>query len=102
MKAPHRVITAHYVYGVDASSSASVAVYIRNTIKLQEVGKVKITKAIFCIWDSILKRDIRVQSKIPGGTHVYAIDNENQKMGLDGIEWNYVFLSSLLRSFEPI
>jgi len=60
MKAPHRVITAHYVYGVDASSSASVAVYIRNTIKLQEVGKVKITKAIFCIWDSILKRDIRV------------------------------------------
>jgi len=54
------------------------------------------------MWDSVLRRDVRVQTMIPGGTHVYAVDSQNQKVQIHGAEWNYVFLSSMLRSFEPI
>jgi ChAPs (Chs5p-Arf1p-binding proteins) len=36
--------------------------------------KVKITKATFCMYDIVLKRDVRVEISIPGGTHVFAMD----------------------------
>ena len=58
-------------------------------------------KAIFCIYDIVLKRDVRVEITFPGGTHVYAIDEQNQKQPINGIEWNFVFMSSILRSFVP-
>lgn len=49
----------------------------------------------------ILKRDVRVEVTIPGGTHVYAVNEENEKNSISGIQWNFVFTSSILRSFEP-
>lgn len=97
----------HHVYGVDCSSSASVAVYINTLIKNQEtVGWTKkkshkIIKAIFCIFDIVLRRDVRVEISIPGGTHVYAVDEENKKSPISGAQWNFVFMSSILRSFHP-
>jgi hypothetical protein len=39
----------------------------------------KVIKAIFCIFDIVLRRDVRVEISIPGGTHVYAVDDENVK-----------------------
>ena len=80
----HRAGYFHYVYGVDTSSSASVAVYINNLLKDQEregwyssKSTQKVIKAIFCIYDIVLKRDVRVEITFPGGTHVYAIDEQN-------------------------
>ncbi|CDW88693.1 clathrin-coated vesicle protein [Stylonychia lemnae] len=104
----------HYVYGVDASSSASVAAYIKSIIQTQETNsqillmfsqnkhrKIKITKATFCMYDVVLRRDVRVEISIPGGTHVFAMDENQVKQQITGGDWNYVFMSSLLRSFEP-
>jgi hypothetical protein len=45
----------------------------------------KIIKAIFCIFDIVLRRDVRVEISIPGGTHVYAVDEENLKQPISGI-----------------
>lgn len=51
----------HYVYGIDCSSSASVAVYINNLIKGQETEgwmkkrTFKVINAIFCIFDIVLR-----------------------------------------------
>ncbi len=98
----------HHVYGVDCSSSASVALYINNLIKQQETDgwmkkkNHKIIKAVFCIFDIVLRRDVRVEISIPGGTHVYAVDEENSKQPISGIQWNFVFMSSILRSFHPL
>ena len=79
----------HYVYGVDASSSASVAAYIKSMIQSSETSryipvliqptyfiysKIKITRATFCMYDVVLRRDVRVEITIPGGTHVFAMD----------------------------
>ena len=96
----------HYVYGVDCSSSASIAVYINDLINVSEAEgwskkSHKIVKAIFCIFDIVLKRDVRVEITIPGGTNVYAVNEENTKHAISGIQWNFVFVSSILRSFEP-
>lgn len=53
------------------------------------------------MYDIVLRRDVRVEISIPGGTQVFSIDENQQKMPISGGEWNFVFMSSLLRSFEP-
>lgn len=58
-------------------------------------------KATFCMYDIVMKRDVRVEISIPGGTHVFAVDQLLNKIMIGSGEWNYVFMSSLLRSFEP-
>jgi len=44
---------------------------------------------------------MRVEISIPGGTHVYAVNEINEKEAISGIQWNFVFMSSILRSFNP-
>lgn len=81
--------------------------YVNSLIKLQEKDgwmkkqKVKIIKAIFCIYDPVSKIDVRVEVSIPGGTNVYSVDQDNVKAPLTDIQWNVVFISSILRSFNP-
>jgi hypothetical protein len=53
------------------------------------------------MYDIVMKRDVRVEISIPGGTHVFAVDENLSKLVIGSGEWNYVFMSSLLRSFEP-
>ena len=45
---------------------------------------------------------MRVEVNIPGGTSVYSVDEENTKTPISGIQWNFVFMSSILRSFNPV
>jgi hypothetical protein len=44
---------------------------------------------------------VRVEISIPGGTYVFGLDEHLNKAQITGGQWNYVFMSSLLRSFEP-
>lgn len=39
---------------------------------------------------------------IPGGITVSPVDQNNQRVEMTSVQWNYVFLSSVLRSFDPI
>lgn len=59
-------------------------------------------KGVFCIFDIFTKRDIRVEISIPGGTQVYALDGNSDAQNdiIGTVEWNNVFMSSVLRSFE--
>mmetsp|Transcript_32078 Transcript_32078/g.31384 ORF Transcript_32078/g.31384 Transcript_32078/m.31384 type:complete len:279 (+) Transcript_32078:314-1150(+) len=54
------------------------------------------------MFDIISKRDVRVEIAIPGGTHVFQIDENQKKHQLTTLQWNDVFMSSMLRSFEPV
>lgn len=49
------------------------------------VSKMKITKATFCMYDIVMKRDVRVEISIPGGTHVFAMDETMTKHPITGI-----------------
>lgn len=33
---------------------------------------------------------------------MFAVDSNNTRQQITGVEWNYVFLSSVLRSFNPL
>lgn len=57
--------------------------------------------AIFCIFDIVLWWDVWVEICIPGGTNVYAVDEENMKYPIEEFHWNFVFMSSILWSFNP-
>lgn len=62
----------HYVYGVDTSSSACVAAYLTDCINQHNMTKhegkdkkdpviERVTKGVFCIYDVVTKRDVRVE-----------------------------------------
>jgi hypothetical protein len=98
----------HNVYGVDTSSSASVAAYMSSVMYLagQDTNqypkpkcKVKVTKGYFCTFDAITRRDYRVEITFPGSTNVVAIDQNGERHPIDGKEWSNVFLCSQLRAF---
>ena len=66
----------------------------------KHVGKV--SKGIFCIYDVVTQRDVRVEIQIPGGTHVYALTASGEEDISDIHEWNNTFMSSCLRAFHPV
>jgi hypothetical protein len=45
----------------------------------------KIKNATFCMFDIIMKRDVRVEIQIPGGTHVFSMDENNVKQPISGV-----------------
>lgn len=61
-------------------------------------------KGTFCIFDVVTRRDVRVEIQIPGGTSVYSVDHHSEKrQELVGVnDWNNVFVSSVLRSLDPL
>ena len=98
----------HYVYGVDTSSSATVAVYIKSVMSLagqnnsdtpNKKAKVNVLSATFCSYDVVSKRDIRVEIGFPGSTNVIAYTADGERQPILGHEWNSLFISSQLRSF---
>lgn len=40
----------------------------------------KISRATFCMYDIVMRRDVRVEIAIPGGTHVFAMDENQTKL----------------------
>ena len=78
----------HYVYGVDTSSSATVAAYITSILALAGQGttdsaskksKINVISATFCSYDIVSKRDIRVEITFPGSVNVVAFNAEGKR-----------------------
>ena len=93
----------HFVYGVDTSSSASIAAYITSVMNLagsdtnyfpKPKCKVKVTNGYFCMFDAISRRDYRVEITFPGSTNVVAIDRNGERHMINDKEWSNVLLCS--------
>jgi len=93
----------HFAYGVDTSSSASIAAYVTSVMNLagQDTNlypkpkcKVKVTNGYYCSFDAITRRDYRVEITFPGSTNVVAIDSNGERHQINGKEWSNVFLCS--------
>ena len=81
----------HYVSGVDASSSASLAAYLNSlTYTVEEdkswffsstssKGNWKIKGGAFCSFNAFSRVDVRVEVKIPGGVDAYVIDLRGER-----------------------
>ncbi|OUM70278.1 hypothetical protein PIROE2DRAFT_1696, partial [Piromyces sp. E2] len=97
----------HYVLGINASSSASLATYINKLINSVEtktnswlpLSSWKISNGIYCCYNVFSKVDIRVEVQIPGGVVSYLIDSSKKRCPInDESLWNETYISSILRA----
>ncbi|KAL1920801.1 uncharacterized protein VTP21DRAFT_11436 [Calcarisporiella thermophila] len=97
----------HYVYGVDASSSASLAAYLNSlTYAVDEPASWfakstgwRIRSGVYCCFNAFSRVDVRVEVKIPGGVESYYIDLRGERHPTTPDIWQETYMSALLRSF---
>ncbi|KAI9286284.1 Chs5p-Arf1p-binding proteins-domain-containing protein [Umbelopsis sp. AD052] len=96
----------HYVSGVDASSSATLAAYLNSlTYSLDESqswfsksNAWRIRSGIYCCFNAFSRVDVRVEVKIPGGVESYVVDTNGERHEATAAIWQETFLSALLRA----
>ncbi|GAA5973831.1 hypothetical protein JCM11641_003182 [Rhodosporidiobolus odoratus] len=100
----------HYVSGVDASSSASLAAYLNSlNYTVEETpgwffgstttkSPWKIRGGVFCSFNAFARVDVRVEVKIPGGVEAYVIDVRGERHEATPQIWQEVYLSAMLRA----
>ncbi|KAG4304407.1 hypothetical protein PORY_002117 [Pneumocystis oryctolagi] len=100
------ISTYHYVLGVDASSSASLAAYLNNltySIDKEQAWFRKDqpweihTGLFWCIYNAFSRVDIHVKMKIPGGIESTAIDEHGNIRDITPEMWTETFLCEILR-----
>lgn len=96
----------HFVSGVDASSSASLAAYINsltysiedNSAWFSKSTAWKVRNGCYCCFNAFSRVDIRVDVKIPGGVVAYVVDLRGERHEATPEIWQETYLSALLRA----
>lgn len=96
----------HFVTGVDASSSASLAAYLNTLTYAIGEGKSgpkstgwKIVTGVYCCYNAFSRVDMRVEVKFPGKTETYFVDDRGVKKDIPTpIMWLETYLCSVLRA----
>ncbi|KAI8967706.1 Chs5p-Arf1p-binding proteins-domain-containing protein [Mycotypha africana] len=96
----------HYVSGVDASSSATLAAYLNSlTYSLDETqswfsksNAWRIRSGIYCCFNAVSRVDVRVEVKIPGGVESYYVDVRGERHEATSSIWQETYLSAVLRA----
>ncbi|KAH7910675.1 Chs5p-Arf1p-binding proteins-domain-containing protein [Hygrophoropsis aurantiaca] len=96
----------HFVSGVDASSSASLAAYINSLTYAIEDSSAwfskstawKVKSGCYCCFNAFSRVDIRVDVKIPGGVNAYVVDLRGERHEATPEIWQEAYVSALLRA----
>ncbi|CAK5272060.1 unnamed protein product [Mycena citricolor] len=96
----------HFVSGVDASSSASLAAYINSlTYAIEDSGAWfskapawKVRNGCYCCFNAFSRVDFRVDVKIPGGVIAYVVDLRGERHDATPEMWQETYVSALLRA----
>ncbi|KAJ7746443.1 Chs5p-Arf1p-binding proteins-domain-containing protein [Mycena maculata] len=96
----------HFVSGVDASSSASLAAYINSLTYAIESSNAwfsqtpvwKVRNGCYCCFNAFSRVDFRVDVKIPGGVNAYVVDLRGERHEATPDMWQETFVSALLRA----
>ncbi|KAF9188645.1 hypothetical protein BGZ50_001224 [Haplosporangium sp. Z 11] len=96
----------HYVSGIDASSSASLAAYLNSlTYAIDESHawfskgvQWRIRSGVYCCYNAFSRVDVRVEVKIPGGVESYAVNVRGEKQEATAAIWQETYVSAMLRS----
>jgi tetratricopeptide (TPR) repeat protein len=109
-KAPSPNGYYHYVYGIPAFSPAVVTTHVHNLLNSQEkqkgwfsINDHKIVRALYVTYDAFRQIDVCIETNLPGGTKVYGLDKNGDKIQLinDDI-WDSLGVSSVLRAMNPV
>ncbi|KAI6158079.1 Chs5p-Arf1p-binding proteins-domain-containing protein [Pisolithus tinctorius] len=96
----------HYISGVDASSSASLAAYINsltysfedNLAWFSKGPTWKVRSGCYCCFNAFSRVDVRVDVKIPGGVNAYVVDLRGERHEATPEIWQETYMSALLRA----
>ncbi|KAJ7669381.1 Chs5p-Arf1p-binding proteins-domain-containing protein [Mycena polygramma] len=96
----------HFVSGVDASSSASLAAYINSLTYAIEGSNAwfsstpvwKVRNGCYCCFNAFSRVDFRVDVKIPGGVIAYVVDLRGERHEATPEMWQETYVSALLRA----
>ncbi|KAF9566530.1 chaps-domain-containing protein [Agrocybe pediades] len=96
----------HYISGVDASSSASLAAYINSLTYAIEDSSAwfsktpqwKVKNGCYCCFNAFSRVDIRIDVKIPGGVAAYVIDLRGERHEATPEIWQETYVSAILRA----
>ncbi|KAK6997367.1 Chs5p-Arf1p-binding proteins-domain-containing protein [Favolaschia claudopus] len=96
----------HFVSGVDASSSASLAAYINSlTYGIEDSNAWfsktpvwKVRNGCYCCFNAFSRVDFRVDVKIPGGVVAYVVDLRGERHDATPEMWQETYVSALLRA----
>ncbi|KAF5383145.1 hypothetical protein D9615_005017 [Tricholomella constricta] len=96
----------HYISGVDASSSASLAAYINsltyaiedNSAWFSKNAAWKVRNGCYCCFNAFSRVDVRVDVKIPGGVNAYVIDLRGERHEATPEMWQETYVSAILRA----
>ncbi|CAO3592540.1 unnamed protein product [Absidia cylindrospora] len=96
----------HYVSGVDASSSATLAAYLNSLTYSMDENQSWFTKSnawrirsgIYCCFNAFSRVDVRVEVKIPGGVESYYVDVRGERHEATAKIWQETYLTAVLRA----
>ncbi|KAG0327825.1 hypothetical protein BGZ99_006779 [Dissophora globulifera] len=96
----------HYVSGIDASSSASLAAYLNSlTYAIDEShawfskgAQWRIRSGVYCCYNAFSRVDVRVEVKIPGGVESYAVNVRGERQEATAAIWQETYVAAMLRS----
>ncbi|KAG0200942.1 hypothetical protein BGX28_006117 [Mortierella sp. GBA30] len=96
----------HYVSGIDASSSASLAAYLNSlTYAIDEShawfskgAQWRIRSGVYCCYNAFSRVDVRVEVKIPGGVESYAVNVRGERQEATAAIWQETYVTAMLRS----
>ncbi|KAJ7443498.1 Chs5p-Arf1p-binding proteins-domain-containing protein [Mycena galericulata] len=92
----------HFVSGVDASSSASLAAYINfltyadSSAWFSKTSAWKVRNNCYCCFNAFSHVDFRVDVKIPGGVDAYVVDLRGERHEATPKMWQETFVSAFL------
>lgn len=92
----------HHVTGVDASSSASLAAYIKDLTHRDhgQAATMKIVEGVYCCYNAFARLDMRVHVTIPGTVEAYCVDENGKKRAATEELWLETYLCSVLRAYS--
>ncbi|GAO47298.1 chaps-domain-containing protein [Saitoella complicata NRRL Y-17804] len=107
LKSQLRQGSYHFVSGVDASSSASIAAYMN--LLTYDLGRSegwfsggkqtwKIESGTYCCYNAFSRVDLRVDVRIPGSVESYAVDSRGQKLEATADLWTEAYLCGVIRA----
>ncbi|CAG8515848.1 17540_t:CDS:10 [Acaulospora morrowiae] len=104
----------HYVSGVDASSSATLAAYLNSLTYALVINDLdrweethawfskssswRIRSGVYCCFNAFSRVDVRVEVKIPGGVESYIMDARGERHEATPEIWQETYISAILRS----
>lgn len=98
--------TYHYVSGVEASSSATLATYItslsyemeHNPVWFSSKNPYKLKGGVYCCFNAFSRVDLRVEVYIPGSVQTYIVNARGERHEATPEMWQETYLSAVLRA----